>query len=186
MRHPHGAFEVHVQEAIVLNRRRLWRYAHQSRGRSLPVSLALIASELLILPIARSFDRRAQTWSDAGIPLFDDLFTSMSEAPPLHASVDIELGASYLSRHLLESAERVDRYTPLLCERATTAGLPSPRPLLESLLQLHRRGARFARMIDRLAHFAHRRGVPILANDLPAIRYSFGVGDSYAPSRPVD
>ena len=52
-------FARHLREAISLNSQRLLPYARLSRGRSLPVSLGLIGSEVLLLPYAAWGDWRA-------------------------------------------------------------------------------------------------------------------------------
>jgi hypothetical protein len=78
--HP-AAFEHHLREAIALNRDRAPRYAALSGGASHPISYALIASEYLLLPVARWFDRRAAPYHEAGVPLLEDLFVPMASAP---------------------------------------------------------------------------------------------------------
>nr|MBA2571563.1 hypothetical protein [Gemmatimonadota bacterium] len=72
-----GAFETHLREAIALNRERLPLYAQLTDGASLPISRRLIRAELLALPLARYFDRRAQPYERAGIPLLSEAFVSM-------------------------------------------------------------------------------------------------------------
>ena len=76
-----GAFEGHLREAIALNRDRAPRYAELSGGASLPVSRRLIAAETLLLPVARWFDRRAEPYHRAGVPLLAALFVPMAQAP---------------------------------------------------------------------------------------------------------
>jgi hypothetical protein len=77
----HGAFEEHLREAIALNMERAPRYAALSGGASRPISYALIAAEWLLVPVARWFDRRAEPWRRAGIPLLETLFVPMASAP---------------------------------------------------------------------------------------------------------
>lgn len=77
-----GAFEHHLREAIALNRDRAPRYAELTAGRSRRVSRALIASELVLLPVARWFDRRAAPYEQAGVPLMSSLFVPMAGAAP--------------------------------------------------------------------------------------------------------
>lgn len=77
-----GYFERHLRDAIALNRERAPRYAALSGGASRPISRALIAAELLIVPLARWFDRRAAPYEHAGVPLLESLFVPMSAAPP--------------------------------------------------------------------------------------------------------
>ena len=80
-----GAFETHLREAIALNRERLPLYAQLTDGASLPISRRLIRAELLALPLARYFDRRAQPYERAGIPLLSEAFVSMQETPAFQA-----------------------------------------------------------------------------------------------------
>ena len=77
-----GPFERHLREAIALNRERAPRYASLSGGASLVVSWALIASEVMLLPVARWFDRRAEVYHRAGVPLLESMFVPMSGALP--------------------------------------------------------------------------------------------------------
>lgn len=77
-----GPFETHLREAIALNRARAPGYARRSHGASLIISRALIGAERLLLPVARWYDRRADPYHRAGVPLLDALFVSMSTAPP--------------------------------------------------------------------------------------------------------
>ncbi len=77
-----GHFERHLRDAIALNRERAPAYAALSSGASRPISRALIASERLMLPVARWFDRRAVPYEGAGVPLMESLFVPMSGAPP--------------------------------------------------------------------------------------------------------
>jgi len=76
-----GPFELHLLEAIELNRRRAPRYAELTGGASQSISRSLILSERLLVPIARWYDRRAEPYHAAGIPLLEDAFVSMSETP---------------------------------------------------------------------------------------------------------
>lgn len=69
----------HLIEAIVLNVRRMPRYARMSQGRSLPVSLLLAASEALSLPTSFLMDQLAKYWQRRGVPVFQYEFVPMSE-----------------------------------------------------------------------------------------------------------
>lgn len=80
-----GPFEGHLREAIALNLERAPRYATLSNGASRSISRDLVAAERLLLPVARWFDRRAEPWHEAGIPLLEALFVSMELAPPFGA-----------------------------------------------------------------------------------------------------
>lgn len=75
-----GAFEHHLREAIALNRERAPHYAALTAGRSRRISRVLITSELVLLPVARWFDRRALPYERAGIPLMTSLFVPMAGA----------------------------------------------------------------------------------------------------------
>lgn len=79
---PDDAFERHLRDAIRLNRERAPRYAELSGGHSRSVSRQLIATEVLLLPLARWFDRRARPFHRAGVPVMAALFVSMDTTPP--------------------------------------------------------------------------------------------------------
>lgn len=80
-----GPFENHLRDALALNRERMSHYAELSAGGSRPISRTLIAAELILLPVARWFDRQAAPYHEAGIPMLETLFAPMSTAPPLGA-----------------------------------------------------------------------------------------------------
>lgn len=90
-----GPFEAHLREAIALNRARAPLYAARTAGRSHAVSRRLIASEYLLLPVARWFDARAARYHAAEVPLLDALFVSMAEAPPYGATTPSTLPEAY-------------------------------------------------------------------------------------------
>lgn len=212
-----GAFEAHLREAIALNRERAPRYAALSHGESRRISRWLIATEWLLLPVARWLDHRAAPYERAGIPLMQDCFVPMSDAPAFAESspwpspalqpvpvrpaqirhrvrsalrtgsftsaagaIGQELRAldaapgNHMVRHLLESARRIATVAPRHIRRSTDYALPSPARLLTQLLELHLLGFEAAAFLDRQAHPLQRRGIPILAQDLPPI-----------PARPV-
>lgn len=77
--------------------------------------------------------------------------------------------ANCLLRHLLESALRLARLAPEHVAQAQARGLRSPAPLLRRLLALHLWGLRAANSLDRRALPLQRRGIAILAQDLPRI-----------------
>lgn len=79
---PDGVFERHLRDAVRLNRDRAPRYAELSDGRSRSVSRQLIATEILLLPLARWFDRRVRVYHRAGVPVIAALFVSMDTTPP--------------------------------------------------------------------------------------------------------
>ncbi|HEY0970307.1 MAG TPA: hypothetical protein VGE02_04955 [Gemmatimonadales bacterium] len=62
-------------------------------GASLPVSRGLIAAERLLLPVARWYDRRAEPYHRAGVPLLESLFVPMTQAPAF-GSVAPSVGAT--------------------------------------------------------------------------------------------
>lgn len=72
-------------------------------------------------------------------------------------------------RHLLESAHRLTLVAPEQVEQARARGLRSPAPLLRRLLALHLWGLRAANALDRRALPLQRRGIAILAQDLPRV-----------------
>jgi hypothetical protein len=76
-----GPFELHLREAIELNLERAPLYAALSAGASRPISRTLIRYERLLIPVARWFDRRAEPYHRAGVPLLHEAFVSMEEAP---------------------------------------------------------------------------------------------------------
>lgn len=82
-------FREHLSEAITLNRHRLRRYAHLSAGRSVPISLILMSTEVMALPIASVFDRRARPYHDAGVLVMQDLFVSMSLSPAFNEEFEL-------------------------------------------------------------------------------------------------
>ena len=209
-----GPFELHLREAIALNRSRTAHYAALSGGASRPISRALVGAELLLLPLARWYDRRAARYARAGVPLLGEIFVPMTRVPALErpdrapppsgrhggavrasairarvraamrrgsfdaaaAALDLELarlgpgsGTDCLARHLLESARRVAQVAPSSLAAARARGLPSPAPMLRSLLRLHLLGLGAASMLDRRARPLQVRGIPILERDLPPI-----------------
>jgi hypothetical protein len=77
--------------------------------------------------------------------------------------------ANCMIRHVLESAHRLTLLAPEQVEQARARGLRSPAPLLRRLLALHLWGLRAANALDRRALPLQRRGIAILAQDLPRI-----------------
>jgi hypothetical protein len=76
-----GPFERHVREAIALNLQRAPLYSDLSGGASEAVSRRLIRTERRILPLARWLARRAEPFERAGVPILEDVFVSMAQAP---------------------------------------------------------------------------------------------------------
>ena len=83
---PVGPFEQHLRDAIALNRERAPRYAALSSGASSGISRRLIAAEFALLPVARWFDRRADPYHRAGVPLLEVLFAPMSSTPEFESA----------------------------------------------------------------------------------------------------
>jgi hypothetical protein len=76
-----GPFELHLREALELNRKRAPLYAALTGGESQPISRSLIRMEWMLIPVARWYDRRARPYHEGGVPLLEDVFVSMSETP---------------------------------------------------------------------------------------------------------
>ena len=76
-----GPFVHHLKEAIVINWKRLPRYASISGGKTVPHSMKLIFSEKISLPFAFTIDRLARPYQKAGIPIGDLEFISMEKIP---------------------------------------------------------------------------------------------------------
>jgi hypothetical protein len=74
----------HLLEAIGLNCQRLMGYAIRTRGRSLPLSLALITTELLSLWTLSVFDLWGWFFNRNGVGVIANDFVSMSLASPPH------------------------------------------------------------------------------------------------------
>jgi len=75
-------FSLHIVHAILINLVRLPRYALLSRGRSIIVSLGLIAFEVLILPLAFFYDLWAPLkFSKKSPSIMKDDFVSMKLTP---------------------------------------------------------------------------------------------------------
>lgn len=76
----------HLMEAIVLNCRRLPKYARLTQGRSIKISLLLIWSESISLVSAFIMDTVAKYWQKKGVPVFVHEFISMEETPEFSSS----------------------------------------------------------------------------------------------------
>ncbi len=76
-----GGFAEHILEAMRSNWKRMNGYAQLSNGKSRFLSLAWIALGALTLPIAWYFDRKAKIFQNAGIPVMEMDFISMSLSP---------------------------------------------------------------------------------------------------------
>lgn len=159
-----GPFESHLRDAIALNRERASRYAELSAGSSRPISRTLITVELALLPLARWFDRGAARYHEAGIPILEDLFVSMSLAPPFASHIPVNPQAAESTRvppsdirRRVHNAYRVGSFAGAATAiRVELGALNNPpfdsmvRHLLESALRLATRApAHLARARER-------------------------------------
>src|SRR4051812_12727053 len=80
-----GCFSQHLHEAMKLNRARLPRYAKATYGRSVPLSLALLASEETALASALVFERHPHRF-------LCDAFVSMDNAPAFQTRANVSPG----------------------------------------------------------------------------------------------
>ena len=76
--HEQTPFTSHVKEAIEVNQARQKYYAGISRGATSKVSLFYTSLEYSLLPLTVFFDRWAQKFRKAGMPVLTDDFVSMS------------------------------------------------------------------------------------------------------------
>lgn len=83
-------FQVHILEAIALNRARLLPYAKLSENKSKRISRMLIRNEKLTLWLAMYFDYKAKRFHKQGLPIMKDLFVSMDLVPAFQARVNGE------------------------------------------------------------------------------------------------
>ncbi len=72
-------FFKHVFDAIIINVKRLPRYAKLTKGKSIIVSLGLISFEVVILPLAIFFDLWSMKWQRLGLPVMKWDFESMDK-----------------------------------------------------------------------------------------------------------
>ncbi|OGK10661.1 MAG: hypothetical protein A2W80_01875 [Candidatus Riflebacteria bacterium GWC2_50_8] len=80
----HGSrlFTEHVKEAIKVNSARKDYYSRVSNGATRNVSLLYTSLEYSLLPITAFFDRWAQKFNQAGIPVLQNDFVSMDDIAP--------------------------------------------------------------------------------------------------------
>jgi len=74
-----GEFRHHIEEAIVVNLKRLPVYALKTFGYSLPISIGLIFFELCIWPLAIYFDLTSKRWYRSDRKVMVDDFISMEK-----------------------------------------------------------------------------------------------------------
>lgn len=72
----------HIFEAIFINISRMPRYAFETYGLSLPVSIGLIGFEISILPLALYYDLFTSHWRKIGLPVMEEDFIAMKHTPP--------------------------------------------------------------------------------------------------------
>lgn len=72
-------FRRHIEEAIIINLKRLPCYGSISFGYSIPISLGLIFFELTIWPLALYFDLTAKRWYRSDRKVMVDDFISMDK-----------------------------------------------------------------------------------------------------------
>lgn len=100
------AGSIHVLEAIAINLSRAVGYARRSRGRSIPVSILLVTSELMVLPSLFLFDLWAMFFNRRGYGIVREDFVSMAlirseESRPTRAAVAAEVAMSDFREELL-------------------------------------------------------------------------------------
>ena len=77
-----------------------------------------------------------------------------------------------LLRHMLESTARVAFLAPQYAAKAEALGIDSPVYLSVQLLKLHVNGLWAGVFLDKRAAPLQRKGVPIIANDIPPVDMS--------------
>jgi len=85
-------FKQHLTEAIDLNRSRRSYYTSIAGVNACFLSHFLVTTELMCLPLARYFDRRAQQFIEQGIPIIQNDFVSMENirdksTPPEYTNI---------------------------------------------------------------------------------------------------
>jgi hypothetical protein len=82
-----AGMELHLREAIALNRARKERYARLTDGGSDGLFRRLIASEWVLLPVARLVDAQAAPFVAQGIPVVTSDFVPMESVAPFGTPV---------------------------------------------------------------------------------------------------
>jgi hypothetical protein len=182
-----GPFERHLREALELNRRRAPLYADLTGGQSLPVSRGLIRTERFLLPVARWFDRRAEPYHLAGIPLLEEAFVSMDRTPeylpyrqpsstrpllrPHGGRIARQVRRGYRRKGFPGAAATLEHHLGLL------AAEPSYHCMLRHLLESALRIALLAPEHDRLARERGLRS-PLWISSLLLRLHLWGCGSS--------
>ena len=144
-----GPFERHIRDAIALNVSRAPLYVAMSGGASRSISRRLILAERVLLPVARWFDRQAEPYHRAGIPLLEAIFVSMETAPVFGSTQAVRADAATRQPHVsairrrLRSAFRAGGFeavaNALSAELTALAVTPNHECLLRHLLESARR-----------------------------------------------
>ena len=83
-----GCMELHLREALALNKARMPLYSELTGGRSRGISRRLIWSERLALPAAWYIDRLARRYQAQGIAVVCDDFEPMDRTPAFRARIE--------------------------------------------------------------------------------------------------
>jgi hypothetical protein len=79
-------FDVHLADAIKINKKRSELYAKETDGKSKNLSRELMLMERLTRPIAKIYDRRDAKYAELGISFFCDALIDMKETPKFQSS----------------------------------------------------------------------------------------------------
>lgn len=106
-------FEIHLREAIALNRQRRAYYIARTAGKARLLSHWLVASEQVCLPVARYFDKRAKLYIQQGVPVVKNDFVDMADVADVEQKTRYRGIASHSTRtevrNLLRRAKREGR-----------------------------------------------------------------------------
>ena len=161
----------HLLEAIGLNCRRMFSYALRTRGRSLPLSITLITTELLSLWTLSIFDLWGWFFNRNGVGVIAQDFVSMSLAapaagPPSFRGIATNSQASLLQNVIVEYQQtaralaksynfqslanltRATLHDVAAVEGSTHCGYPMHRHLLESIGLAATNAAAYNRQTD--------------------------------------
>lgn len=146
-----AGMELHLREAVALNRERMVRYRELTDGRSDGLFRRLIRNERALLPLARAVDAWARPYNEQGVPVVSDDFVSMELVAPFGTPVEPALPMGELeaaaARDMLwelyrssggnleatveACAETLEELS--LLEQEAGLGFPMSRHLVESL-----------------------------------------------------
>lgn len=108
-----GEFERHVAEAIQSNLARRPYYRKQAGWAAWVLSVILVMSERLTIPLARRFDRQALPFQEKGIPILANDFVEMSEIRPKESPPHYQGEADRKLRREVKSLLRKTKKTSL-------------------------------------------------------------------------